>query len=660
MAANLSRLNNSRLKFLIQSRIIQISTSYFFRKDAMKYIICILFLIPMQLFANSVSNTVAEVVKIRGEVTQLSVGSRFARSVSLGDKFVEDTSIVTGKKSFVKIKLIDNSEINLGPESKIVIAEMKKDSIGIITLLKGKIRTEVEKNAEALKTNKFFIKTRTAAMGVRGTDFQTIYNPENKMTSLLTYKGEVAMAKVDETTFKKLEEPAHPVTERNSISKAPEIQKVNAGPLNEVLELNKILKNKDTVVVLPGQNSFSTDSLKKTSLPVKISPVQLELLYKNSEFQEKTAANINLQSATNAHFKPTLKVANQVAPAEGLYNEKTGDFAPRSGGYIDLNTGLYIAPSSDSTLDSKTGVFTSNKIGDIDAETGQYVAPKGLILDAKKGFIIAGSETESEESKKPELLALRQDMNQSIARDIVGLGEEKEKVVQFNIKEKFIRDHLTFGLWTMSQKMEANKNSTTAPSLDLQSTNGAVRFQFEWQMATNNRFSPLVGIDYSIINFKNTQDKGVSPTSEKLLTLSYGVQYAFNPYMNFYTKFGLHQEHYLDQTASGSSNTYTLKKVVVSRLTAGALLEFWRNNKWSMDGSLAGLLTFKKSINNLTINQGSGLILEVLPKYKIADKKWWALGLKFEHQLQQIDGSVAINKVSRNTSGIELKYIIDL
>ncbi|MDD4973500.1 MAG: FecR domain-containing protein [Bacteriovorax sp.] len=623
----------------------------------MRHIICIALLIPTILFANTPSNTIAEVVKIRGEATQLSPGARLARVVILGDKFVEDTSILTGAKSFIKIKLIDNSEINLGPESKIVISEMKKNSVGIISLLKGRIRTEVEKDSAKPNSNKFFVKTRTAALGVRGTDFQTIYNPENKMTSLLTYRGEVAMAKVDETTYKNLEESKVLTVERDELTKVPEIKKAKIKQFDEIEELNKVLKSKGAVLVPSGQNAFSSDSLKKTSLPVKISPVQLEALYKNQDFQEKSVSNLNLQSATDAIFKPTLKVANQVAPAEGLYNEKTGDFAPKAGGFIDLNTGLYVAPTNDAKLDAKSGVYVASKIGDIDADTGQYIAPKGLILDAKKGFILAEGEGDSKVEKRPELLALRQDLNHSIAKDIVVGGLEEEAEKSFNINEKFIRDRVSFSLWTMNQNITANKNSNNASFLELNSS-GSVRFQFEWQMATNNRFSPLVGIDYGIVKFKDQAIKGVTQASDKLLGLSYGIQYAATKNINFYSKLGLHQEHYLDQTASGN-NAYTLRKVVLTRLSLGANAEFWRLKKWSMDGSAGGVFTFRKGINNLVIHEGAGVILELLPKYKLSEQKWLGLGIKIENQFQRVASSVGVNRQDRNTGGVELKYISD-
>lgn len=607
-------------------------------------------LIPSIVFAEPKSGFIAEVVKLRGEATQLSPGAHMARAVALGDKFIEDTSIVTGPKSFLKIKFIDKSEMNVGPESKIVIAEMKTDSVGVISLLKGRIRTEVKKDANSTG-NKFFIKTRTAAMGVRGTDFQTIYNPDNKMTSLLTYRGEVAMAHVDEKTYEKLEEAPAREVERNEITKDPLIKEVPAKKLDEVSELNKILKSGQTVLVPPGQNSFASDSLKKASLPVKISPVQLEVLYKNADFQEKAGANVSTVSESEKQIKPTLKVAEQKAPLEGLFNEKTGDFAPKAGGFIDLKTGLYVAPDSDAKLDKEKGVYVPKKVGDIDADTGQYVAPKGLVLDAKKGFVL-----ESEADKKPELLALREDLNKTIAKDIV-VGEPEEVEAPFNISEKFIRDRIALSIWGINQNIKLNANRNSVPFLEMDSKRSA-RFGLVWTMSTNNRFAPIVGVDYGVVNFEGGP---ASQGSKKTIGLSYGLQYAFSKNVNFFAKVGLHQEHFVDQTSSSYPYNYDLKKITLTRITMGTNVEFWRGRKWSVDGAVAGLFTFRKKINNLIVRKGSGLTFEILPKYAIADHKWLGLGINVENQLQRVEGSALgmQNKQERDSGGLQLKYIAD-
>lgn len=592
---------------------------------------------------------IAEVIRIRGEATQLSPGALTAKVISIGDKFVEDTSILTASKSFLKIKFIDGSEMNIGPESKIVIAEMKKESPGVISLLKGRIRTGVKKDASS-STNKFYIKTRTAAMGVRGTEFQTIYNPDNKLTSLLTYHGEVAMARLDELTYKSLEEGASEKRiERNEVTKDVEVKEVPAQNANEGIGLSKILKSKQTVLVPSGQNSFASADLKKASLPVKISPVQLEVLYKNNDFEEKTLANVSTVGESEKVIKSTLKVAEQKAPLEGFYNEKTGDFAPKAGGFIDLATGLYVAPDDEAKLDKEKGVYISQRLGDIDADTGQYIAPKGLILDAKKGFVLA-----SEGEKKPELLALREDLNKTIAKDIV-IKDEEAAQAPFKINEKFIRDRLALYVRGVDQELKMNSNRNNLPFVGLKSS-GSFSLGFDWVLASSNRFSPMIGLDYASVDFGGQQ---ASQQSKKTIGLSFGTQFAFSKTWNLFAKIGLHQDHFIDETAMG---TYALKKIILTRVTLGGKAEFWRERKFSVDAGAAGLFTFRKKINNLIVKNGLGLQLEVMPKVAVQDHRWIGLGLQVENQLQRVEGSLAgvQNKEERNTTGVVLKYIIDL
>lgn len=87
--------------------------------------------------------------------------------------------------------------MNLGPNSQMVINAFPKKEAGIITLVKGQIRSQVTKDymeMEDKSKSKLYIKTKTAAMGIRGTDFQVNFNPQNQNTSLITFEGKVAMA----------------------------------------------------------------------------------------------------------------------------------------------------------------------------------------------------------------------------------------------------------------------------------------------------------------------------------------------------------------------------------------------------------------------------------------------------------------------------------
>ncbi|MBC7714077.1 MAG: FecR domain-containing protein [Rhizobacter sp.] len=597
-------------------------------------LLCLAFFISQNTFA--ARPNVATVIKMRGTVTKLVPGELVASTVTADDKFPEDTSIVTGPKSFVKIKFVDNSELNMGPDSKIVIAEMGTDSVGIISLLKGRIRTEVQKtlNPAEKDKNKFYIRTRTAAMGVRGTDFQTIYNPDNRMTSLLTYKGAVAMAKIDEKTHQRLEESNTEII-RDSDNTVREIKVIPEKQVGEKEELVKVLNGTNTVVVPAGQNSFASDALKKSSLPVQISPVQLNALYKNTEFKEKNI--LNLKSGNDLKDqKLDLQAAPQKAPAEGMYNAKNGDFAPKAGGFIDQNTGLYIAP-------------VTENIGNFDADTGDYFAPAGLVLDSKKGFVLAQNA-----DVKPELLAMREDMNRSIARDRVVGDLDGEVVIDAkSLREKFIRDRLYFTASFGTQELQLKNNNHDVKD------NGAVKLNVLWQIASTNRFSPILGLTYSKVSLKDLINSGDAQDSSGLFAFAFGTKYALTRRVDLVSFLSLDQGHYAGQTST-LPDTYRFKRVVVTKLNLGVDAELVRSNRFSLMGNLTGTFGFRKKYNDLTITKISGFGLKITPQYALDERKSLGLGLFMNRENSTVATSFGPNEQKREDRGFELKYIVDL
>lgn len=602
----------------------------------------------------SLAPNIASVVKIRGTVTKLLPGRLEASVVMADDKFPEDTSIVTGPKSFIKIKFIDNSELNMGPDSKIVISEMSADSVGIISLLKGRIRTEVQKaiNPVEQTNNKFYIRTRTAAMGVRGTDFQTIYNPDNRMTSLLTYKGAVAIAKIDESTHKRFEEGTTTI-ERVDKDHAPEIKQIPERPMLEKEMLVYVLNNANTVVVPPGQNSFTSNALKKSSLPVKISPLQLNALYKNQDFEEKSI--VNLKSGLDVK-NPKLEItaAPQVAPVDGLFNAKSGDFAPRAGGFIDQQTGLYIAPDASAQFDDKNGVYSAQKTGNFDADTGDYFAPKGLILDAKRGFIL-----EKNADVKPELLVLREDMNKSIARDtVVGDLEGEVMLAAKTLREKFIRDRLIFSLKSGTQKLDLTVDNGASTKRDSQA-DGAFDMSILWQMASSNRFSPLLGLTYARVGYGNLSGSGDLQDSKSLFSMTTGLKYALTNRIDLVTMLMLNQAHYANQLSS-SPNTYQFKNIVMSRLNLGVEALLIRSNRFSLMGQLLGNMAFRKRYNNQVVSEVSGFNLKLTPQYEFSEKKALGIGVFASMEKAKITNGLGSTDQERNDLGLELKYTVDL
>ncbi len=366
-----------------------------------KFFLLGLFVIFESIFG--AANKVAKVIVLKGEVQEMSSGKN--RTLKKGDWVIEGSTLHSSARSFVKLLFIDKSQMNLGANSEMVIKEFPKNKAGIINLIRGKVRAKVTKDYMQIdKSNsKLFIKTKTAAMGVRGTDFQVFYNPSNKVTSLLTFEGAVAMTKISEQFSGR---------------------KVNQQSLERQLNAPK------AVMVRQGQYSGSTPGKSRVSEPVKISPTQLESLRGSNEnsaggSEEKSStkntkkgrsmvppgidpkklsqvSNSSVDAALGSTVgkesfkKVKMKTQDYIAkarqdgpPPEGFEDKRTGAHAPTSGGFIDSRTGLYIPPPEGSSFDANNGVYIpSPEVGSLDSETGAYIAPEGLAPSVKEGKLV--------------------------------------------------------------------------------------------------------------------------------------------------------------------------------------------------------------------------------------------------------------------------------
>lgn len=354
------------------------------------YAAIVLSLFSHQAFATTGNATV---ILLKGKALVTTGGQ--AKELSLKDVVPQGASVKTEARSFVKLAFQDNSQINVGPDSQLKIEATPANQPGVVNLLSGQIRAQVTKDLLKVDTNekkdKLFVKTKTAAMGIRGTDFQTIYNPANQNTSLVTFEGNVAMVKV-----------------------------VDGQDFRGALYSDRV------VSVGPGQYSGAGNSMPNASIPVKISPAQMATLQSNDAMQgvgEKTqqksdivgsnvppgvdpknfASNDSgmanaLSTTVGAEAMAAATKASDTGkgnnpPPEGFYNANTGAYAPRAGGFIDLNSGTYIPPPPGSSFDPNTGVFVPPKaLGSFDPATGNYMPPKGMELDPQKGFIPAKGE----------------------------------------------------------------------------------------------------------------------------------------------------------------------------------------------------------------------------------------------------------------------------
>lgn len=602
-------------------------------------------LLSFSAFA-SPKNAIGFVEMLKGKATQLPPHSESARVLQVGDSLVEDTSILTDERSFVRIKFNDGSLMNIGASSKVVLVEMTKNEVSLISLLKGKVRTQVTKDPEKEGENKFFIKTRSAALGVRGTDFQATYNPDNKLTSLVTLEGEVAMVKIDELNRKKLDRlekaEQEKIVERNEATNKVEIDIL---PVDSTLQLNhldKILSSEETVLVQAGQYAGASDTLTKTTVPVKINPVQFELLLKNETLNEKKIENLTPKSILVASASVGKLMVDSKAPPEGYFDAKTGEYAPRAGGVVDFDSGLYVAPDKSASFDQRNKVYVSENIGAVDKETGQYVAPKGLKLDSVKGFVV------TETAQDPALIALKEDLNkESISKDVV-IGADADG--PYKLENKFLKDELQFGI--LLGGMSRKTNSETIDALEKDSESYS-EFRFKWAMRSSFRFRPILGLTFKKFNF--TEDPRLAQGDHSAFDIFTGAQYALSRKSNLLFHFGVKQDLFTVHNG-GSPANYQMVRMGITELGVGGDFLFDLTKRLSLYVKVLPYFAFSRDVGLIEAESSFGYQVEIAPRYYFSEAKSLTIGLSLDAGPKTTVSSSGKAESDNSNAGLLLSY----
>lgn len=590
---------------------------------------------------------VADVAIVKGKVTKLVPGSLIASEVKVGDRLTQDTSVVTGDKSFIRITLIDNSIINLGPNSKIVIDNVKQSdsSKSVISLLQGKLRTSVEKEEDnKKKENKLIIKTRTAALGVRGTEFQTIYNPENKITNLLTFRGEVAMVNINDHEDLHQNEDVVEI-ERDSDLNIRQAKTKNLSE-SQINQLDKELLNKETVIVKAGQFSATTNELGNVSLPTVINQTQLGILYQNDTFLVKDAkeSKIIKEASEIKKFIP-LEQVPQATPPEGFFNEELKQYAPKSGGFIDMNTGLYVPPENDAIFDLEKNVYVPKASGKLEADTGEYIAPEGLKLTAAKGFVL----TSRKGLKDDELVSLAKNMNTAVGKDLF----IKKKVIKnlkvnyYSLRESFTRDQLELTLSAFSDTMDFDKS--TFSSNNSNKVDGGKFIQISWLGASDGIYRPRLSLGYKAASYtKEAFDRD----SSGLYSLGFGLDRYLTrrSFLGFGVK--IHQELVGSKVTNGSNRPYFLSKATLTSLYLAPSFDVIKSQRYSVN--LFGELSSNLYRNDSGVRVKTGLGTQLGLGFNYWYSKNNTLKIQFfsDNQFNKIEQDTESFDFTSNESGL--------
>lgn len=323
--------------------------------------------------ALAASKGVAKVIKARGKVFEVNSKKKLKK----GDWIKEGAEILTKNRSFIKLLFIDKSKMSLGPNSQMVVTKFPKKKAGIISLMKGQLRSQVTKNYMQMSDkdkSKLFIKTKTAAMGVRGTDFQVNFNVRNQNTSLITFEGAVAMGAIGDLrkglSQKRLE----------SIVSSPTAVMVRRGQFSGVMPnvdtkpLAPIKLNKKQLKALESNDGSKTSSTSKKGKPAKLATRSiLPPGVEGEEFAGAGKKEILEEMAKIDGGLSTIDLDENGDDTNIESQDYAGNTKLNDGGLIDTENVLYIAPPKDAAIDpiTKEPIIPLH-FGKINPVTGLY------------------------------------------------------------------------------------------------------------------------------------------------------------------------------------------------------------------------------------------------------------------------------------------------
>ena len=134
----------------------------------------VLLLSSLVFFSASLQATdgTATLVASRGEV--MAVSADIERPLTQGDSVYVEDMVATGDKSFAILQFIDGAKVTVRPNSKIIIEQYVfnggDEDAATLNLVAGGLRIITGAMART-QPESYKVKTPTALMGVRGTEF---------------------------------------------------------------------------------------------------------------------------------------------------------------------------------------------------------------------------------------------------------------------------------------------------------------------------------------------------------------------------------------------------------------------------------------------------------------------------------------------------------
>ncbi len=161
------------------------------RKYAFFCVVFVILALQMGPLTDAQADVVGRLTQVEGRVDILRGGQLPATPVKVDDGVQPGDVLRTKSLSKAQITFIDNSTITMAPESRVAIEAYMFDAAqnkrnAVIELFQGLAHVVVSKVYQSAEPD-FVVKTQTAIMGVRGTEFGIRLQPNS--STILNFQG---------------------------------------------------------------------------------------------------------------------------------------------------------------------------------------------------------------------------------------------------------------------------------------------------------------------------------------------------------------------------------------------------------------------------------------------------------------------------------------
>ena len=161
------------------------------RKCAFFWMVLVILTFQVGTLTSAQADAVGRLTQVEGRVDILRGGQLPAIPVKVDDGVQTGDVLRTKSMSKAQITFIDNSTLTISPESRVGIEAYMFDSAqnkrnAVVQLFQGLAHVAVSKIFKAAEPD-FVVKTQTAIMGVRGTDFGVRIYPNS--SDILNFEG---------------------------------------------------------------------------------------------------------------------------------------------------------------------------------------------------------------------------------------------------------------------------------------------------------------------------------------------------------------------------------------------------------------------------------------------------------------------------------------